>query len=479
MYLKYMGAEAYGLVGFFTMLQAWFNLLDMGLSPTVARETARYRGGATNSLNYRRFLRALQIIFGLVALLGGGAMFLLSDAIAHRWLNIETLSPSAVKNSLQLISVCVALRWTSGLYRGCISGLEKLAWLGGFNSFVATLRFLGAIPVLVLVGNSPEVFFFYQMLVAIVELIGLLTKTRSLLPRVPDGEFLGWSFSSLLKPIKSIIKFSLAIALTSSIWVLVTQTDKLVLSKLLALTDYGYFTLAVLAANGVTMISGPISGALMPRLARLEAEGDEHGLLVLYRNVTQMVAVIAVSSCLVLFFFAEQVLWIWTGDVHASNQAAPILKLYAIGNGFLAIAAFPYYLQFAKGDLRLHLTGSAMFLLFLVPSLLWATWKHGAIGAGYAWLCANAAYFFLWVPVVHRRFFKNLHVQWLLQDLMPISIIALALGSCFSLLLPWPTDRVLGLGALLGLGVVMLGMSALGSSVMRDMLFLKFGKSHG
>ena len=53
LYLKYMGAEAYGLVGFFTMLQAWFNLLDMGLTPTVARETARFRGGATDALSYR------------------------------------------------------------------------------------------------------------------------------------------------------------------------------------------------------------------------------------------------------------------------------------------------------------------------------------------------------------------------------------------------------------------------------------------
>lgn len=28
LYLQYMGTEAYGLVGFFVMLQAWFNLLD-------------------------------------------------------------------------------------------------------------------------------------------------------------------------------------------------------------------------------------------------------------------------------------------------------------------------------------------------------------------------------------------------------------------------------------------------------------------
>ena len=59
LYIKYMGAEAYGLVGFFAMLQTWFMLLDMGLTPTMARETARFRGGAISALTYRRLARAL------------------------------------------------------------------------------------------------------------------------------------------------------------------------------------------------------------------------------------------------------------------------------------------------------------------------------------------------------------------------------------------------------------------------------------
>jgi O-antigen/teichoic acid export membrane protein len=53
LYIKYMGAEAYGLVGFFTMLQAWFALLNMGLTPTIGRETARYHGGSMTALAYR------------------------------------------------------------------------------------------------------------------------------------------------------------------------------------------------------------------------------------------------------------------------------------------------------------------------------------------------------------------------------------------------------------------------------------------
>ena len=65
LYIKYMGSEAYGLVGFFSMLQAWFMLLDMGLTPTMARETARFRGGATDALSYRRLVRALERYFWL------------------------------------------------------------------------------------------------------------------------------------------------------------------------------------------------------------------------------------------------------------------------------------------------------------------------------------------------------------------------------------------------------------------------------
>lgn len=456
LYLKYMGAEAYGLVGFFTMLQAWFNLLDMGLTPTVARETARFQGGATDAQSYRRLLRALQIIFFAVALLGGGGMFLGSSLIADKWLQVQTLPLAQVQTALQLMAVGVALRWMSGLYRGCISGAERLVWLGGFNVFVATLRFVGVLPILIWVGHSPTVFFTYQLLVALIELTGLAVKARGLLPPLPKGQMLGWMPAALFTPIKPVLKFSLSIAFTSSVWVIVTQTDKLVLSKLLPLADYGYFTLAILAASGVMMISGPISSALLPRMSRLQAEGDEAGLIALYRKSTQMVALIAIPACLVLAFFAEQVLWVWTGDTQAAKQAAPILCLYALGNGFLAMAAFPYYLQFSKGDLKLHLIGNALFVLLLIPSVVWAASHHGMIGAGWTWLMANGVYFFCWAPLVHRRFAPGLHRSWVVDDIALPALPSVATAALAGQWLPWSNNRGLLAAELVLAGCVLL-----------------------
>ena len=463
LYVRYMGAEAYGLVGFFAMLQAWFQLLDLGLTPTMARETSRFLGGANDALSLRRLLRTLEGIFVAIAVLGAAALVAGSGPIAHRWLNAETLPPIQVQQSIILMAIIVALRWVCGLYRGAISGFDHLVWLSGFNILMATGRFVLVIPFLIYVGASPTEFFCYQLGLAGVEVALLVLKTYRLLPKVEVGQRTRWQWG----PLRGVLKFSISIAFTSSVWVFVTQTDKLVLSKVLSLTDYAYFTLAVLMASGVMVISGPISGALVPRLSKLCAEGDDTGLVRLYRDATQLMAVVAIPTALVLAFFSEQVLWAWTGNAAVTRNAAPVLTLYAVGNGILALAAFPYYLQFAKGDLKLHLIGNALFVLLLIPAVLWATLQYGVIGAGYAWLGANAVYFVAWVPKVHHRLVVGLHAQWLRQDIGGILLLTLTGVAVAHRLMIWPQDRVQVALLIAVLGLVFLAVAALGSPLAR------------
>jgi O-antigen/teichoic acid export membrane protein len=451
LYIKYMGAEAYGLVGFFVMLQAWFNLLDMGMTPTMARETARFRGGATDALSYRRLVRALEGIFLVVALAGGGALFAAAGYIARDWLQATQLPIDEVQTAVQLMAAIVAMRWMCGLYRGAISGTERLVWLGWYNSCIATLRFIGVLLVLIFIGVTPTIFFSYQFCVAVVELAGLLFYAYRLLPIIPQGNRLPWSW----EPLKPVLKFSLTIAFTSSVWVMVTQTDKLVLSKLLPLAEYGYFTLAVLVASGVMVISGPVSGAIMPRMAKLEAEGNHADLIHVYRQATQLVAVIASAAAITVAFYAEPLLWAWTGDKVLAHQAAPVLILYAIGNAILAVAAFPYYLQYAKGDLRLHLIGNAVFVVLLIPAIIWAASQYGGVGAGYVWLIMNLISFVAWLPLVHRKFAPGLNLKWYFQDVLIIFLAVAIAGYCLNAILPhsgnrwWQIVTVMGFGFLL------------------------------
>lgn len=467
LYIRYMGSEAYGLVGFYAMLQAWFQMLDLGLSPTLSRQTARLSGGALDALTLRRMLRVLEAIFAAVALVGATTLALGADWVATRWLQTQALPPDQVRLAVELMAGIVGLRWVAGLYRSAIGGFEQQAWLGALNAGAATARFVVVLLIFQWIGTTPAHFFGWQLIVAAVETWLLMRKTYRLLPaRKPGEPAVGWHWKSL----QGVLGFSLNIAFTGAVWVAVTQTDKLVLSRLLPLAEYGHFTLAVLAASGVTIVSGPLSSALLPRLARLQAQGDEVGLIRLYRQATQGMAVIALPVAAVLGFGAEHLLQAWTGDAALAAQAGPILRLYALGNGALAMSAFAYYLQFAKGDVRLHLIGNVLFVLLLIPSIIAATMRFGGEGAGWAWLGSNLVYLLLWVPLVHHRFVPGLHGQWLAVDLLPVSGVCVLLTDLLVAFLPWSSGRLILLAELTGIGGVVLIAAAAASSEVRRRL---------
>lgn len=413
-YMQFMGAASYGLVGFFAMLQVWFNLLDMGLTPTVARESARYYGGAIFAMEYRRLVKSLEAVFFVIAILGTLFLYFMAEPIAQDWLTATTLSVTEITDSLKLMAIAIGLRWMSGLYRGVITGAERFAWLSTFNICIASIRFLVIVPLLIYVSNSAYTFFTFQLFVALIELVFLLIMSNYLLPDKTINKLIEWELSSL----KPILKFSFSIAFTSSVWILVTQADKLVLSRLLLLEDYGYFTVAAIVSGGIMVVSTPISTSVMMRMAHLDAEKSYDELIRVYRNATQFVAILTMPIALLLIFFSSNVLWAWTGDAFLVDKVSSVLSLYSIGFAFLALSAFPYYLQYAKGILKYHIYGTSLLFLFLFPSIIWASQRFGMVGAGWAWLLSNFLYFILWTPVVHQKFIKGVHFKWLFNDIV-------------------------------------------------------------
>ncbi|NJK42246.1 MAG: oligosaccharide flippase family protein [Aquincola sp.] len=432
LYLRFMGSEAYGLLGFFSMLQAWFGLLDLGLTPTIARESARYQGGALSALEYRRVFRALSLLFGIVALGGGLLLVMAAQPIAQHWLKADALPLAEVVLAVQIMAACVALRWMGGLYRGVVSGSERLVWLSGFNALIATLRFGGVLASMWIWGFTAAVFFWHQIAVAALELIALSWASYRLLPgqRLLGG-VIGWS----LRPIRPLLSFALTIAFTSSVWVLVTQSDKLILSGILSLSEYGYYSLAVLVAGCITVLVSPVSAAILPRMARLHAQGEMDEVRRVYRNATQLVCAVAGCAALTLAVCAEPLLYAWTGDAQIVQAAAPILRLYAIGNGLLAVSAFPFYLQYARGQLRYHLIGNVIMVVMLVPAIVLASLHAGAVGAAWAWVALNVLYLLGWVGFVHSRLEPGLHLAWLGRDVLaiigPAIVVGMLLGATF------------------------------------------------
>lgn len=475
LYIRYMGAEAYGLVGFFTMLQAWFTLLDLGLTPTIGRETARYHGGSMTSLAYRQLFRALSFIFLMIALIGGLLLWLLAELIASRWLQTNELPITEVVLAVKIMAISVALRWMGGLFRGVITGSERLVWLSIFNVFIVSLRFVAVFASMYWYGFTPKVFFWHQLAVAVVELSGLFLMGNILLPAKNNFDgVIGWS----IQPVKPVLKFALTIAFTSSVWVLVTQTDKLILSGILPLDEYGFFTLAVLVAGGIMVLSIPVSSVIMPRMARLNAEGKHDEMIQVYRHATQLVSLIAGSAAITIAFFAEVILYTWTGSQQIADSAAPILRLYSLGYGVMAVAAFPYYLQYALGNLKYHLIGNLITSVTLIPTIILASTYYGGVGAGWAWLSVNLFFLIFWIAYVHHKLEPGLHSKWLFRDIL--QIYAPIFVSVFLVFKFYPeTEEVLGkVSSFIFAGTLALLVGCVFSDVIRKKIIStsKFGQ---
>src|SRR5215210_5065650 len=78
LFIRFMGIESYGLVGFFTTLQAMFILLDLGLTTTLNRELARYSAVSEKSQDMRDLVRTLEIVYWGVAICIGIIVCILS-----------------------------------------------------------------------------------------------------------------------------------------------------------------------------------------------------------------------------------------------------------------------------------------------------------------------------------------------------------------------------------------------------------------
>jgi len=468
LYLQYLGAEAFGLVGFFTVFQSWMQLLDMGMSPMLSRQVAQARGQNIGFLELKRLLRSLELIVFILALIVVFSISAGSKWIANHWLNISVLNVSEVETCIVLMGAMIGLRFFSLLYRSGIRGMENQVWLNIASMILITLKFVGALLLLEFVTQDFVSFFIYQFFIGIIELMIMAVMFYHFIPATKKVG-IGFYWDAL----KPSLPFAGGVAYTAGIWVLLTQLDKLILSNILSLSEFGYFALVATVSTGIIQISGPISQAILPRMTYLLSQGKDKDMLMLYRKSTQLMAVIMLPLTGIIALFSTELLFAWTGDRKAAEWAGPILFWFALGNGILAISAFQYYLQFAHGKLKMHVIYSSISAIIQIPIIIYVAFEYGALGVALTWFMLRLLLFGIWTPIVHNKFAPGIHWHWLLKDIAPIFfstvVLLLFVGN---LDIDFGGMRGMQVFIVLGsIGLFVLALNMLVSTVCRGLIF--------
>ena len=214
LYIHHLGMEAYGLVGFLSILLTWLQLLDAGVSTTLMREAARYRANQAEFIWFPSLFAALSKFFLISTVILVLIGWLATPWIAHHWLDAKHLPSSDVVIAVAIMVITAAIRWRTSPYRSVIVGFEHQVWLNGVNLVIVTLRTFGAVLVIQLFSNPVLSFFIWQLLVSIAEAVCLIYKCFQIVPAAARKQ----KHENLKTILKPFIRFALSAAYASAVW---------------------------------------------------------------------------------------------------------------------------------------------------------------------------------------------------------------------------------------------------------------------
>jgi len=463
-YIRILGIEAYGLIGFFLSLQAFIFILDMGLSATLSRELARDTHAGADADVKRDLVRTLEWLYWPVALMIAIGVFATSEPIASHWLKPVAMNVTRIAHAIVLMGFSSALQWPCGFYGGGFIGLERQVALNCLSALFATIRNAGAVGVILYYSPTIEGFLWWQVIVSGVETLTFgLVLWRMLPPGSRSPAFRG-------ARLRELYAFSLGMAGIAALSFLLRQSDKIILAKLLSLSEFGYYTVAASVAAVLSSVVLPFFNALYPRYSGLVATGNNEKLAALYHQSNQLLVVLVASVAAVVAFFSTDILRLWTHDAVLASKSGPILTVLAIGTALNGLMNLPYALQLAYGWTRLALYQNIVAVVIVIPTTWWLAERYGGIGAASVWVALNLSYMLVSIPLMHRKLLRKEMLHWYLRDVFPPILAACIVAAGARVLMPVSPDGLVGFGALALVGLIALGAASQSSRSARDFL---------
>lgn len=420
LYIKFLGIESYGLIGFFISLQALASVMDLGLSTSANREVARHSGeydGALaevlSTLQYVYFAFAAVIIIGFYAA---------SGMLSTSWISAESLSHDTVRRAVIIFGITVGLRWPVALYTGILRGVEKQVKLNVISIVVSSLKGIGSVVFIMFISNSILILLEWHLICGVIEVIFIGTFAWKSLP-VPLRPKRSFSYPAL----RSILGFSATVAGISILAIIIKQIDKMIISKLLPLADVGYYNTAFQACAGIQLFITPISTAVFPRLSSIIKTGSQENLTDVYHKASRMISFAASPVAAIMVFNSYDVLLLWTKSTIVAEKASLALSILACATIFNSVMQASYVLQLAAGLQRIPLINNIIAFALFTPLTYLLVMKLGIIGGAVSWAVYNLLYYSITPFFTHRHVLNGQLVEWYVKDTIPFIVLSLGI----------------------------------------------------
>lgn len=374
---KQLGEDTLGIIYFTqtvnTMIQV---VLEMGINSTTVREVSACHNSEPEYIT--NLIRTFSLFYWVGFIISGIAVFFLAPVFVEHWINLKTMDSETAIHVLRILGIAAVISLPGGLYSSLLIGLQRMGITNIIGVSTLAVQQFGTIMIL---ANSDSLFHVVYWYAGCYYL-------RTFVCMLVDGRF--FAIKSFIpryfhEVIKRNLKYSsrmMAITITATIH---TQSDRLIISKLLPIGDVGYYGVAYNVVSKSTLLTGSVSGATFPSFSALFRSGNINGLMSQYRKLHDLVCFgIVPLFGAVLFALVPLFSYLLNNDVaYTLLLPSALLSLGFYMNGTLNI---PYFVSLAMGRPDICARQNMYALFVVLPVTIIFIYFLGLTGAGLSWV---------------------------------------------------------------------------------------------
>jgi O-antigen/teichoic acid export membrane protein len=373
--------------------------------------------------------RQLERAYWSMAVLVGLVLVGASPWIAGSWLKSD--SPVSLAAPLAYACVGIAANLPIGFYAAGLIALQRQVLVNTLYVSSNILKFGGSVVVAAATDGSLRSFFLWMVAASGISVAAYAIALRSCLPRTSPSRLTSEARAAMWR-------FTFGVSAVSVGLLLLSQSDKILVSRFVGVEQFAYYSLAGTVIGGLSLLYQPVVSTFAPKLAQSYGSQDLQRLSALYHASNQVLAATVFPAAVVIAMFSSEVVFLWTRSARITAETGPLVMALMPGAMAGAAVYMPYSLLRAAGWTAMPSKVLFSTLIVLVPVLSLVVTQWGAVGAAMTWSAVVVLQAAVIVFLMHRRLLTGELTTWLTADVG--APLCASLITCFTLRVLFPTQ---------------------------------------
>lgn len=387
--IRFLGSESYGVLILVGLIPTYISFADFGMGIASTKFGSEAYGQGLRKKE-GEIIRTAAFVAFLTSLVFAIPVFLFSSVIIADWLKVPEHLQSSASVALKITSVSFVI----GIFANIFNTPQLARLRMDLNTIInAVPKFLMAVvtPFVLFLGGGVVEAVWVALFAALLILVGHLLVSGKLLPELYQKTI----NKSAIRPL---IKFGGSVVLYGIGLILLSNLEKLLLTRLVSVKSLAYYSVAFTFANMTTMFSMAMVQSLIPAFSQLLTPEKRTELDALFSRALRISLVGLLPSIMVLFVIARPFFTIWAGAEFGLESVYPFYILLS-GIFFSIMVYVPNCLimSYGRPDINakvywIELLPYAVIAFFLINSF-------GILGAALAWSLRETlnAFIFIWL----------------------------------------------------------------------------------